>query len=42
MGKKPSAFNRDAAKPGTAKDGVKRELVKKVRPLKTKKPSRGK
>jgi hypothetical protein len=42
MGKKPKSLVKDASKPDTSRDGAKRELVKKVRPVKTKKSSRGK
>jgi|GEM_PF-4822422 len=42
MAKTPKAFNKDDSKVDTSKGGMKRELLKKIKPKKTKKTSRGK
>ena len=42
MAKKPNAFVKDAPKADALKAGTKRELVKKIKPKKVKKTSRGK
>jgi hypothetical protein len=42
MGKNSKVFNKDASKADTSKGGAKPENIKKVRPKKTKKTSRGK